>query len=788
MLNFKKLETSEVVEVYKLMDEDAIDKGFTELSNYLDNFPADVNLISDLEMRALKELVMEINRIFCDDSLLEQRNTLIVKIMKIMFRSQKIDVSFFKIIDIVMFCKNVKDLKSKSIHNGIIKYLNERISDMSFCSEKELEDVEDLIIEIERIFCLDNQEEQKQELLKKILELVILSNNQMKIIKELPNTCDLTFNDLLKICNESKIDKEELFEIINNFLQFRIENRRCLKLDEYGDIESLKSTIKILFSEKIHQLERQELLKKIANLKDSFIGEIANNCSVKEITDFFKVYNSKESIKIIIRYFAKRINLRKIFTEEELKDRDLLICEISKMSYPNNVEKLKENLFSNINALEKLSEILKDRTGLEKKFEKVKRRNFNVSNAEFNNIRGKIISEFSKEIIDYDFLADLLTKFGDLFSYIPITKKNIIGVKEMLKYINQVSYIEPKADDSFRKIVSDCMAKLKVAIHEDRNIMKSGLIRNAIINGDIVLKRTYDKAILDSINYCSEQLDTVDKTIYAIDSKRTRVVDGAFSITQDAGCYIFDVYIPDVPSFLKDNRKIASEAYRRGTSISFVDCDNNNSIRINMLPFKLIKSEFSLLNNQVRKVLDFQYIFNNDGSFDSVNVSRKEIRVTHNLDNDYVCNLMEGNISDNFGILDDFLLAQDLIGKVVNQSDCSNLKACGKNNGAGFANFASVLTNYYLGHKSKFAIYYNNGVYVRSADDFYTNSVTPLRKYVSDINLAFFENQLGLQSFNDKDLNFVENNIDEIIEHLNQQNMVAEFAQQNYQFVKKYLR
>lgn len=152
MMNFKNLDIFEVVEVYKLMDEYAIDKGFDELTNYLDELPFNVGLISRQDLVGLKSLKMEIERIFCSASLLEQRKILIEEIMGILVRSNKISISSFKIKEMIDYCLKNKKLKNKNAYYGMNRYLCNRILYNDYCNEDELRDIEELVGEIEGDF------------------------------------------------------------------------------------------------------------------------------------------------------------------------------------------------------------------------------------------------------------------------------------------------------------------------------------------------------------------------------------------------------------------------------------------------------------------------------------------------------------------------------------------------------------------------------------------------------------------------------------------------------------
>mgnify|MGYP003318363492 CR=1 FL=1 len=103
--------------------------------------------------------------------------------------------------------------------------------------------------------------------------------------------------------------------------------------------------------------------------------------------------------------------------------------------------------------------------------------------------------------------------------------------------------------------------------------------------------------------------------------------------------------------------------------------------------------------------------------------------------------------------------------------------------------FPSVLVNYYIGKQAEFAIYREYSQYTKKyKNDPYTRSVTPLRRFVSNINLAFFLNQNGIVSFPERDLVCIEKNIDEIIKHLNETEQIGKFIERNKSFVLKHIK
>ena len=98
----------------------------------------------------------------------------------------------------------------------------------------------------------------------------------------------------------------------------------------------------------------------------------------------------------------------------------------------------------------------------------------------------------------------------------------------------------------------------------------------------------------------------------------------------------------------------------------------------------------------------------------------------------------------------------------------------------------SILTNYHIGHNADFAIYREKGKYTKESNDKYTHSVTPLRRFTSNINLISYLNQLGIINCPDKYIYYVEDHLDEIIAHMNEQEEISEEFKKRYNLIKKY--
>ena len=100
---------------------------------------------------------------------------------------------------------------------------------------------------------------------------------------------------------------------------------------------------------------------------------------------------------------------------------------------------------------------------------------------------------------------------------------------------------------------------------------------------------------------------------------------------------------------------------------------------------------------------------------------------------------------------------------------------------------ASIIVNYCVGYESSLAIYREHGVYTADKKSGYTHSATPLRRIVSDINLGLFLTQKGLLDMSDKNIHLIEDNMGEILAHINKVGKVQRYIDGHSQTVRKIL-
>lgn len=504
-----------------------------------------------------------------------------------------------------------------------------------------------------------------------------------------------------------------------------------------------------------------------------------------KISQNIKGGRRKVLLKDINKYFYHRIEDEKWCSEEEICDLEDFVSEISGEFWDttDTVEFRK--------VLKRINELI---IGSKKEIEK-------RNNTEFKKLKKEAL-----EIKDHDHILILLKEIlkeleKDRVSCERLTNK----IKRIDKEIN--IYISDSLFDLLKRVI-DWIDRHEEDIFDGKIFKKRKEFQNYITslnkrlekfeNNDIRFKKLLESGEIvleseDSFNekniyFSDDRLETVNQRVITIDSQQALSLEGAFSVKKDRGFYLFDVYVTDVPTFLKDNRAIAKKAYERGTSISIGNCKGTKDTHIDILPSMLDDHYLSLRQDKMRNVIDFSFIVKDDGEIESVFVSRKRLNVTDRLDYNRAKELFFSK-NTNSKVRWELLTYREMVGKIIEKVDAPYLKEISVDRINDLVSFASILVNYYVGHEADFAIYRDNGCYVKSKDNnCYTHSVTPLRRFVSNINLAFLLNQKGEVSFDEKDLVYVEKNIDEIIAHLNRQDDFSEFVNRNPDMAKRYVK
>lgn len=274
----------------------------------------------------------------------------------------------------------------------------------------------------------------------------------------------------------------------------------------------------------------------------------------------------------------------------------------------------------------------------------------------------------------------------------------------------------------------------------------------------------------------SEHIISINNSLYSN-------IDVAFSISEMCGMYTLNIYISDVPSFLMKNETVLKNAYEKGSSM-YLDIPGNNIYNIDIIPAFLSHKYLSLNAGFVKNVIRFNFLIGEDGEVYSTNVTRNKIIVDSTLSLDEVQNIINSDVEMG---MDGISLShlQELVN--IAKKSVLVLQGIDVNNAVQLLSIIDLIINYYIGSAGKYVIYREHEIYTKDKISGYTHSSAPLNKFVSNINLALFMQQKGLVMYPTKKIAYIEENIDEIINHLNKRDMISDFVNHNGIFVKKYL-
>lgn len=509
----------------------------------------------------------------------------------------------------------------------------------------------------------------------------------------------------------------------------------------------------------------------------------------KRIQDLVVLIQEKSNDGINIgklcNYFCHRLETLDFLDEEEIEEINTLL-NILEEKVPNKNSHGYRKSLNNIRSLVNISK--ENIVTLEiPELEEIKGNLNNASGEDDEAIAvfRKLIKELSRKRITYS----LLNKYINILcgqNGLVLDEKYLNIIESLIEYVNNDNSLVERIGDE-KKYRNFC-ASLVVISNRIFKKKKNKMMEKVLSSNNISFRDEFSLEVLNSIQIKELPNEEDDsERILSIDDPLSPDLDGAFSIKKEDNYYVFKVYVTNVPSFLKENLMVAKEPYRRGTSIYIHNGANKMSSHIDMLPPILSWDRLSLHQNCFRDAIVFEYIITDSGNVENKSISIKKINVTENLSPAKVFDLLHTKQSLG-SIQNDLKLYREVVSSVAkNSNDCNmnRLRSC---NVSDLVAFPSVLINYDIGKNSEFAIYRGAGGYSKDGGQMpYTHSVTPLRRFVSDINLAFFLNQEGVESFDEKKLNYVENNVDEIIEHLNEQSSLADYIKRRSYKVKEIL-
>ncbi len=355
-------------------------------------------------------------------------------------------------------------------------------------------------------------------------------------------------------------------------------------------------------------------------------------------------------------------------------------------------------------------------------------------------------------------------------------------IKSIIEKLENDSDIRMRVDDiaNYTKVKRLLLQKLDELVN---HLKEEDMIRRKIETNEISLQPLILERGSYQTNYEKYQ-KVEDQHIISIDDITSPDLDTAFHIKKEGDLYLLDVYISDAVHILNENRRLAEEAYQRGAT--YYVRGNGKTYNIDMLPRTLAHFDLSLNKGFVKNVNNFNFIIDQEGNILSRTVNNKRIIVRESLSPFQAKRILEDDCLESKE-KEQLLVLKECCMKVKKQSHLPYINGLNPNKIQDLVALTSILVNYYVGENSSFAIYRENGHYTTEKYA-YTHSSTPLRRIVSDINLAFFLNQYGLLELADKDIYKIEDHKEEIVNHLNETDKIQKYINSHSKELKKILK
>lgn len=533
------------------------------------------------------------------------------------------------------------------------------------------------------------------------------------------------------------------------FVNKRLQNKQKLNKEE---IDRLLTTIK---EKNINDKDDYQLINKIKKLlllsRNEFkYNEYINYCerNFKDLTETEYL----ECISIFVEYIPEVLN------EELLEE---LIVQY--LSFDSNRILLKEYLDKHKDKLVKYEYLIK------------------LINYNYNDILYEILKLLELDNIDIDYFSKLVDKMYVLNSKYKVQTINISLLKKVMNKLSNEEFLYSVEYKRYLELKNKLLEKIYMLLSNEQ---KNKLVRVDMMNNKINIHPTFN--IKKEDIYFEKLPLYTNSYIVTIDDKLSEDLDGAFSIKKIDDIYFFDVYISDVPSYIIKNNELFNEAYNRGCSLYLTNEDKTRKT-IDMIPPVLSHKYLSLITDYPKNVIKFSFLFSNNGVLYSCGIERVKTYINKNITPEQAQLYMDNKSIRNNDTYTLYLLKQ-LAYILKNNTEYSLIREINPKKIESLLALPSLLVNYYIGSNSEFAIYKENGIYTRYNEGIYTPSSTPIRKFASDINLMFFLNQKNIVLYPNKKLYWIKDNIDDVIMHLNERDIISKFASSNSEFVKKYIK
>ena len=380
-----------------------------------------------------------------------------------------------------------------------------------------------------------------------------------------------------------------------------------------------------------------------------------------------------------------------------------------------------------------------------------------------SNINRKVIydlfSEINKKYISVNKIISLinLIDLNDLESF---NYDDLKVIDYIVESFSNDSHLRYKLDslEGYNEIRKNALKRLNVLL---RSTSEENKIRYDIEKHNIVLTNRFGGSIAKSVKVRFNEEEILEgKRIITMKKYHYPNINKAFSIVNIDGVYVLDIYLSDVPTFLASNRRLAEVAYQRGTTL-YIKKPDETIYNIEMLPVYLSHKSLSLNRERTKNVITFNFVINRKGEILSESVYRNRIRVNHEILSDEIIDILSKKTSR--GLVDIDIKALNELSNIMGyKMDLTSVP--------------SRFINEYIKRNNDLIIYKDDDIY--SINGKRVHATSPIIDFASNINLGITLNNNGLLDL-EEGVHLLEDNIDEVINHLNYMERVKKYVYNN---------
>lgn len=372
-----------------------------------------------------------------------------------------------------------------------------------------------------------------------------------------------------------------------------------------------------------------------------------------------------------------------------------------------------------------------------------------------------------------EFYSELVSYYDDVLVYPDLS--DIVYLERLRKIIKSSNISDEDKKKSYT-IINSALKKLinnNYSYHNFRFFIKEEDLKliKKIFNGDIVLPYLAEEEINFDVNYNAFKYQLDKSHIFTLDKNNAVIFEQAYGINFDGKLYTLDIYLPDVISFFQNNKEVLDKAIERGETFY------TKNGRYDMIPYPDIINHLVFKTKEKRNAIKFSFKFNRNGNMVSYDIEPVYIRISDHIDENMARKMLNSD-EDNC-----IKLLSELINK-TNGVEIKKHKLLCSQSIKDLIGFPSVFLNNFVSKKCDDLIFFNGKEYT-SNPTYYASISTPIRKVVSDINLAIFLNHIGYFRLSDYEYDLFINRKEEIIDHLNERSRMHAFTKK-YPFLLDY--